>query len=279
MAVADKPTTEPIAAKASRTPPTLAANPSHSRPRTTAAQEVVIPQVGQRIPQRATSVQGGNPNCWCVPWPRGSGSNKQAMTSGTRRYPAVVAAKSRPRGVTSRRESPPTDTSGPLDQALAWVQEAGSLALASRKGFTRARFNGRGRIAGSQTRDKIDSGADRWRGQEGRDNCRLHFRFRRSIPYDHVRRNESRPVGAASGRRVSAFVVGQHAARATARAFVPPPPAVVTHPDDGEGTGEYGNCGKEGHGGETGKWDIGYSAKPRSVRTRNRAGILCSAAS
>ncbi len=166
MAVADRPITDPMAAKASRTPPTLAASPSHSRPRTTAAQEVVIPQVGQRIPHRATSVQGGNPNCWCVPWPRGSGSNKQAMTNGTNRYPAVVAAKSRPRDVTSRRESPPAATPDFSDQALAWLQQTGSVALASRKGFTRARFNGGGRIAGSQTRDKIDSGADRPREQE-----------------------------------------------------------------------------------------------------------------
>ena len=263
MAVADRPITEPIAAKASRTPPTLAANPSHNRPRTTAAQEVVIPQVGQRIPHRATSVQGGNPNCWCVPRPRGSGSNKQAITNGTRRYPAVVAAKSRPRGVTSRRESSPVATPGSSDQALAWLQQTGSLALASRKGFTRARFNGGGRIAGSQTRGKVDSGADRPRGQEGRDNGRLHLRVRRSISGDHVRRNKGGPIGAAGGGGVPALIVGQYTARATARTFVLPPPAVATHPDGSEGNGEGGKCGKEGHG-----WEIGGQADEKNLPVR-----------
>lgn len=47
------------------------------------AQEVVMPHEGHRNPKNATIVQGGNPNCWCVPMPETLGVNWLATTSGT----------------------------------------------------------------------------------------------------------------------------------------------------------------------------------------------------
>ncbi len=143
-AVADKPMTVPIVANASSTPPTFAPSPSINRPRTTAAQDVVIPQVGHRIPNKATSVQGGSPNCWCVPWPLASGSSRQATPSGNRSAMAVIAAKNRSRGVTWRTESAPITTLRLSSPALAWSAQAGLLESVVRKGFTLARFKGRG---------------------------------------------------------------------------------------------------------------------------------------
>ena len=65
-------------------PVAFACNAVTGRACRTADQEVVIPQAGQRIPNKYTDVQGGNPNCWCVPDPEGSGCNRDATTSGIR---------------------------------------------------------------------------------------------------------------------------------------------------------------------------------------------------
>jgi hypothetical protein len=50
-------------------PPTLAFNAPSILPCMKCAQDVVIPQPGQRIPNIETIEQSGNPNCRCVPKP------------------------------------------------------------------------------------------------------------------------------------------------------------------------------------------------------------------
>jgi hypothetical protein len=48
----------------SKTPPGFAAQANPNCPRTKCDQLVVIPHVGQRIPNNNTEEQGGNPSCW-----------------------------------------------------------------------------------------------------------------------------------------------------------------------------------------------------------------------
>lgn len=81
----------------SSVPATFARKASTGHPRTNLAQDVVIPQVGHRMPNTTENVHGGSPNCWCVPWPRLSGSRELATASGHNKPNANAAAKSRSR--------------------------------------------------------------------------------------------------------------------------------------------------------------------------------------
>lgn len=80
---------------ANSVPPTFARRALIQCPRTKCAQAVVIPQAGQGRPNNTTTVQGGHPNCRCVPLFRGSGSRPRATTSGTIRANPKMAADSR----------------------------------------------------------------------------------------------------------------------------------------------------------------------------------------
>lgn len=64
-------------------------------PRTKSAKLVVPPQLGQGMPNNHRTVQGGRPNCWCVPNPRGSGSTRVARTKPV--TTSRLAARSKPR--------------------------------------------------------------------------------------------------------------------------------------------------------------------------------------
>jgi hypothetical protein len=60
---------------ASRHPAGFACQARSTRPRTTHANAVVIPQVGHGLPVILKKEQGRNPSWMCVPKPRGSGSS------------------------------------------------------------------------------------------------------------------------------------------------------------------------------------------------------------
>ena len=81
----------------SSVPATFARRASTGRPRTKWAQDVIIPQVGHRMPNTTENVHGGSRNCWCVPRPRLSGSRELATASGHNKPNANAAAKSRSR--------------------------------------------------------------------------------------------------------------------------------------------------------------------------------------
>lgn len=76
-------------------PPAFARSDSTNSPRTRCAQEVVMPHVGHRQPNRATNVHGGNPNCWCVPWPRVSGVRIIATSRGNANPSPIAASLNR----------------------------------------------------------------------------------------------------------------------------------------------------------------------------------------
>ena len=68
----------PTASTPRSVPPALASSDATTSYRARYDQEVVMPQVGQRLPNIKTNEQGGNPKRSCVPWPRGSGSRQRA---------------------------------------------------------------------------------------------------------------------------------------------------------------------------------------------------------
>src|SRR4051794_23426088 len=65
---------------ASTNPPQFARAASKKRPRTKLATLVVMPQLGQGIPNSSLNVHGGKPSASWVPYPRGSGSKQAATT-------------------------------------------------------------------------------------------------------------------------------------------------------------------------------------------------------
>jgi hypothetical protein len=85
-------------------PAGLACHDWARQPRVNQANEVVIPQVGQRCPVSTANAHGPRPSCVWVPKPRGSGSNHRATTKSPP-SPAAMSSKSnrtgRSRGCTS----------------------------------------------------------------------------------------------------------------------------------------------------------------------------------
>lgn len=55
-----------------------------------------MPQAGQRMPNIATDVQGGNPNCWCVPYPTGLGSRARATANNASTNSMATTAQTLP---------------------------------------------------------------------------------------------------------------------------------------------------------------------------------------
>lgn len=84
-----------IAIPASSAPPVFAPSAASQCPRTACDQEVVMPQDGQRTPSNHTNVQGGSPNCRCVPKPFGSGRNMPATVRAASKPKAIAANPSR----------------------------------------------------------------------------------------------------------------------------------------------------------------------------------------
>ena len=80
---------------ASIAPPAFERNARSQCPRVACAQDVVMPHEGQRIRNKVSMVQGGNPSCRCVPNPWGLGSRRRAVTSGASNANPSAARASR----------------------------------------------------------------------------------------------------------------------------------------------------------------------------------------
>ena len=86
---------------ASSTPAGLARAAETNSPRTKCENAVVIPHPGHGRENRTRMEHSGNPNCWCVPKPLGSGSNIRATAKPLRRNMAQASKMARvtpPRG-------------------------------------------------------------------------------------------------------------------------------------------------------------------------------------
>lgn len=70
------------------------------------------------MPKNATIVQGGNPNCWCVPIPAGLGVNRLATMSG-----AIIVAPNNTSATRDHHCNRPADSRA--TDSTAWYQSRG----------------------------------------------------------------------------------------------------------------------------------------------------------
>lgn len=76
-----------------------------------------MPQVGQGWPVARSMPHGGHPNCWCVPWPAGSGESIAAKTNGARQASVIPAALNRRPNVDSGGVPPRRGSGGMVTSA------------------------------------------------------------------------------------------------------------------------------------------------------------------